>query len=123
MAFKYERHVVKRQWLKLDPKVKKSKPEIAEPESDMDEDDIERKRVEYEEKEQEKLDKKWEKMCAKAEEDGKSKPPKLVYEKKELTLDRCEKSYTTLCARIEQAKTLRVDKVAFAYVPGCVMLG
>ncbi len=77
----------------------------------MDDETIDRKAREHDEQEQQKLDKKYEKMCAKAQEEGNPKPPKPSLEKRELTLDRCEKQFASLCARIEQSKTMRVDKV------------
>ena len=112
LSMKYERHLVKQQMLKLDPKLKKKRPELLEEESDFDEETLERKAKEHEEKELEKLEKKYERMCDKAKEEGKPLPkkPKLSETKREPTLDRLEKQLASLDSRIDHQKAMRVDK-------------
>ncbi|KAI9090445.1 hypothetical protein DFS34DRAFT_643834 [Phlyctochytrium arcticum] len=60
-ALKYERKLVKEKILELDPKLKKTRPELREPESDLDDEFIERHKIALQEQEEEKKRKKLEK--------------------------------------------------------------
>jgi DNA topoisomerase-1 len=115
MTLKYERHLTRKALLKANPKIKKTRSEIAEEESDMDDDMIKQKKKDVAANEKAKLEKKWEKICEKAKEEGKEKPEKPVYVEKALpdNPERLEKRFDTLSQRIQQAKLQRVDKVLF----------
>ena len=106
--------MVKKNMLELEPKLKKKRPELTEPESDLDDDAMKRKAKEHKEMELEKLEKKYEKMCAKAAEERQPKPakPKLKdVVQREPNMERLEKQLESLNTRIEQAQASRTDKV------------
>jgi DNA topoisomerase-1 len=104
---------VKEQMLELDPKLKKTRPELAEEESDVDEAFIERHLKALEEKEEQRRIKQLEKENEKRKEMGEKllqelpdkpgKPPKL-------SMERLEKKYETLTERIKTQKLALVDK-------------
>lgn len=83
-------------------------------ESDMDEETIDRKAEEFRLVEQDKLDKKYERLCAKAEEEGKERPEKseLATVKRELSDEQAEKLHDALSTKILRLKSTRIDKVA-----------
>ena len=112
LTLKYQRHVVKKKMLDLDPKLKKKRPELAEYDSDMDDETFERKEKEHIANELLKLEKKYEKMCAKAAEEGNAKPerPNLKQGDTEVPMERLEKQYESLKSKIQQAKLTRTDK-------------
>jgi DNA topoisomerase-1 len=111
LALKYQLHVVKLKMIDSDPKLKKKRPELAEYDSDMDDETFERKEKEHQEAELLKLEKKYEKMCAKAAEEGKPKPEKpTLKEDREVPMERLEKQFESLKGKIQQAKLTRTDK-------------
>jgi DNA topoisomerase-1 len=101
--------------LEIDPKLKKTRPELTEDESDLDDEFIARHLIALEKKEEERLQKllikENEKRAAAGESPVKSLPDKsrktLV-----LSLERLEKKLVTLTERIASQKMQLVDKVS-----------
>lgn len=112
LTMKYHRRVAKKKMLKLDPKLKKTRPELTEEESDLDEETFKRKEKEDRQEQLHRLEKKYEKMCEKAKEKGQPKPekPTLKDSTREPNMERLEKELTRLNDRIHQAKAMRIDK-------------
>ncbi|KNC98988.1 DNA topoisomerase 1 [Spizellomyces punctatus DAOM BR117] len=110
-AIKYERLLVKREMLDLDPKLKKKRPELAQDESDIDDEFIEKHKVFLEEQEKEKARKKLEKENEKRAEQGKSPLTEApIPRKSALTMEKLEKKYEQLTDRIKTQKMLLIDK-------------
>ena len=101
--------------LEIDPKLKKKRPELAEVDPDLDEETIERKAEEHRVNEEEKLEKRYEKMCEKAKNEGLDKPDRPVVIEKELSGDRLEKQIATLDKKLKQLENQRIDKVLMIY--------
>ena len=110
---KYERHRVRVALKKVDARLKKTRPDIFEDESDMDEEMIDRKHQDFIEMEKLKIEKRWAKMCEKAEADEEEKPEKPEFEEKEMETnpERLEKKFDLLTKRLEQSLMQRTDKV------------
>ena len=113
MGLKYERQKVKNQMLELDPKLKKSQPELAQEESELDEEFISNYEKFLEEKESKQLEIKLEKENEKRKEAG--EPPLKELKKKSnpppiLTLDRLEKKLQQISARIATMRTNMIDR-------------
>jgi DNA topoisomerase-1 len=117
LGLKYERQQAKKELLELDPKLKKSMPELVEEESELDDEFIERHLKALDEKEEEKLVKKLEKLNEKRKEDG-EEPLTLEELRRESkkrspaapTADKLEKKLVTLNERIQTQRLLMVDK-------------
>ncbi|KAH9263474.1 hypothetical protein BASA83_013139 [Batrachochytrium salamandrivorans] len=113
LAVKYDLMKVKKQMLDLDPKLKRTRPELKEPESDLDDDFIKRHEQSLEEREAEKNQQKLEKENEKRKEEGlpllKELPEKRV-NAGSINMTRLENKYTTLCDRLSAQKTNIIDK-------------
>jgi hypothetical protein len=107
----YERYLLVEEMFEQDPRLKK-KQELKEYYNELDAETLERKAKDYEERENERLEKKFEKMCEKAEAEGKSRPSKPKVEKKTLPLNRLETKLETLNKRIYHAQTMKIDRVS-----------
>eukprot|EP00842_Homolaphlyctis_polyrhiza_P005285 jgi/Hompol1/5758/HPOL_002789-RA len=113
IGFKYERMKVKEQMLEIDPKLKRKRPELAEPESDLDEEAIANHEQLIEEREQEKNQKQLERENEKRKEDGLPPLHELPEKSKRglpTDLDRLEKKYEQLSAKISAQKMAVIDK-------------
>ncbi|TPX45423.1 hypothetical protein SeMB42_g02427 [Synchytrium endobioticum] len=115
LALKYDRMKIKEEMLEIDPKLPKVRPELAKSESDLDDEFIERHEIFLREKAVEAAKKKFEKDNAKRKEKGEeplseSEMPEPRVERRSLTLDKLEKTYSKVCERIEAAKMIIVDK-------------
>ncbi|KAI9188080.1 DNA topoisomerase 1 [Blastocladiella emersonii ATCC 22665] len=118
-AFKYQRREVKAAMLKLDPKLKRTRKELAEPESDLDEDWIESHLEAEALREAERDAKKLAKLNEQREADGESPlaelpnkrdPAAAAASKREQSLEQLEKKYAQLSAKIEATKVDMVDR-------------
>jgi DNA topoisomerase-1 len=121
--------------LTLEPKLKKKRPQLAEPESDLDDDWIDQHEVQLMEKEREKVKQKWEKENEQRKE-NKEKPlsekelktmlKEVDEREKELkkerssgkvpgargaTVEKCDNQLLKLDERIAATRTAMVDKV------------
>jgi len=112
-AFKYQKMILKKTLLTLDPKLKKKRPELDEPESDLGEDWCEDYEMHLEEKEKEKLRKKFEKDNEKRKNEGKK--PLSENELNEQLEEAEEKSKQSIKERktgkIDVKKSQTVEKV------------
>lgn len=118
LMMKYELHLVKKDMLALDPKLKKKRPELTERDPELDDEVMKRKAKAFKERELEKLEKRWEKACEKAKEEKKPRPEKptlatvteQLSQREHTNMARLEKQYESLSQRVYQQETLRTDK-------------
>ncbi|KAF9364855.1 DNA topoisomerase 1 [Mortierella sp. NVP85] len=133
-ALKYQKMKLKQTILTLEPKLKKKRPQLAEPESDLDDDWIDQHEVQLMEKEREKVKQKWEKENEQRKE-NKEKPlsekelktmlKEVDEREKELkkerssgkvpgargaTVEKCDNQLLKLDERIAATRTAMVDK-------------
>ncbi|KAL2915688.1 DNA topoisomerase 1 [Polyrhizophydium stewartii] len=113
LALKYERKKIKEQMLEIDAKLRRKRPELAEPESDLDDEFIERHEKQLEEKEAEKARQRLEKENEKRAEEGLSPLKELPPPKRNASapdLARLEKKLAVVSERISIQKMTMVDK-------------
>jgi DNA topoisomerase-1 len=101
--------------ISLEPSLAKSRPELVEPESEVDEEFIERYLEMVEEKEKKALTTKLAKENEKRRERGEEEITEMDLDQKPkkpvLDLERLEKKYEQMTARIDSSKTNLIDKV------------
>ncbi|KAJ3227143.1 DNA topoisomerase 1, partial [Chytriomyces hyalinus] len=115
-GYKYERSLIKKALLEVDPKLKKKRPELLEDESDVDEDFVQRYLTGLEEKEKDRVAKALEKENEKRKAEGKA-PLKELEKKKSaptplesLSVEKLEKKLEDMGKRIETTKLQIIDK-------------
>ncbi|KAJ3062509.1 DNA topoisomerase 1 [Rhizoclosmatium hyalinum] len=115
-GMKYERGLIKKAMLEVDPKLKKKRPELAEDESDVDEEFIERHLAAQEEKEKQTRVKALEKENEKRKAEGQPPLKSLDTKKKNVTpleslsIEKLEKKLDDMTKRIENLKLQMIDK-------------
>ncbi|KAJ3295349.1 DNA topoisomerase 1 [Rhizoclosmatium sp. JEL0117] len=115
-GMKYERGLIKKAMLEVDPKLKKKRPELAEDESDVDEEFIERHLAAQEEKEKQARVKALEKENEKRKAEGQPPLKSLDTKKKNVTpleslsIEKLEKKLDDMTKRIENLKLQMIDK-------------
>ncbi|KAI9334492.1 hypothetical protein DFJ73DRAFT_36747 [Zopfochytrium polystomum] len=114
LGLQYERLLVKRQLLELDPKLGKKMPELKEEEDGVDEAFIARYLEQQEQKEAEKQAKALEKENEKRAAEGLKALSELESPKKRTqstpTVEKLTKKYSDLCKRIETTRLQMIDK-------------
>ena len=110
-ALKYQRKCLKEEIIKIDPKKKKTVPQLTEDESDLDEEWISQYLILTKEKDEQKNQQKLEKLNEKRKQESlspvKHLPPTT---KKEPSIDKLEKQLATVSDRIKATKSSLIDK-------------
>ncbi|KAI9349575.1 hypothetical protein BDR26DRAFT_891668 [Obelidium mucronatum] len=115
-GMKYERSLVKKALLEVDPKLKKKRPELAEDESDVDDEFIARYHTMQEEKEKIARAKALEKENEKRKAEGQSPLKSLDTKKKStvaldtLPVEKLEKKLEDITKKIENIKLQMIDR-------------
>ncbi|KAJ3174818.1 DNA topoisomerase 1 [Irineochytrium annulatum] len=113
-GIKYERSLAKAELLEMEPKLKRSNPDLVAEESDIDDDFISRYLEEQEKKEEEKIKKQLEKTNEKRKEEGLSplkQPEKVKKERGSRSAETLRKKIEDYTKKIAAAKMQLIEKV------------